>query len=512
MAVGRRWLYLFVGLVVAGLALVGWAEFYTDWLWYRYDAYPIVFWRRLSTQAILLGMVAPLLFWFLRANLGYAARHRVKTLVLDDEQEELHRWLDGMVTPAVRWLPPLAGLIGGIVAAQSWQTWLMVVFGEPFGVRDPRYGLDAGFYVYRLSAFQSLLGLANSLLLALAAVTALTYAGRRHIRFGRGEVTFSRRARAHLLLLAALLMLVRAGLLWLRRYQLLVSGAGLFPGAGWADVHVRQPMLVVSAVLAVVAAVVCWRTRRPRRASRAAYWAIGIHLGVHALGAGIAPSVAQRVLVRPNEVERETPYLRSAIDFTRRAFGLDKVQVADARASAEPSREQLAAQSGTLSNVRVWDHRPLLRTFKQLQEIRQYYDIVDVDSDRYTIDGRTRQVLVAAREMNQAQLDDKARSWLNQHLEYTHGFGLVASLAGGARADGQPVLVSRDLPPLGAPSLALSEPRIYFGEVIMMPAENNEDPRSILPGAATQPQAQADQQAERWRRRLNDTSEPDSSD
>lgn len=504
---GRRWLNGFLVFVAAVLVLMWTAEVYTDFLWYRHDAYLVVFWRKILAQVLIVALVAPALWWFLRANLRRAAEAVPLSAPDDDEQAEAQATLDSAAASSARWLPVLAALFGGLWATRGWQSWLMVLWGVPFDQADPAFGLDAGFYVYRLNAFQQLLGTLNTLLLATAAVATLIYLLRKVIVMGQGELTFDRGARGHLLALAAGLLVVRAGLLWLRRYQLVTLSDGLHPGAGWTDVHVRLPVLALCALLALAAAAVCWRVRAPGRAARPAYWAIGALVVVQAVGGGLVPSIAQRVIVRPNELDRELPYLERAIAGTRQAFRLDDVRTEDAQASGRPAAAQLAAHRDTLDNVRVWDHRPLLRTFKQLQEIRQYYDIIDVDSDRYVLDGRMRQVLLAAREMNAAQLDVKARSWLNQHLEYTHGYGLVACLAYGAAADGQPEFILRDLPPTGAPELRIDEPRIYFGEVILMPGAEEDGPRA-LPGTPTQAGPSADEIAERWRRRLNDTAEP----
>jgi uncharacterized membrane protein (UPF0182 family) len=227
---------------------------------------------------------------------------------------------------------------------------------------------------------------------------------------------------------------------------------------------------------------------------------------------GVLPVLVGQIVVKPNEIDRESPYIARAIDATRRAFGLQKIKLQPFIGSKPLTAADVAAHGETLANVRLWDHRPLLRTFKQLQEIRQYYEIVDVDSDRYVLDGRLRQVLVGAREMNVGQLDEKSRTWLNAHLEYTHGYGLSMCLANAVDAEGKPGFVVRDVPPVSLPGVTLREPRLYFGEVINLPPEEQPaSPTAMLP-AAPQPAPRPDIDAERRRRRLNDSSEPDGSD
>lgn len=508
MSSSRRWLVGLMVLAGAAIALLWWAEFYTDWLWMRFDAYPVVFVTRLVTKWLAFLVVAPPVYFITAGHLRSADRSAVVLTALTSTEAELRAWIQTLIQPAVRWLPVLGALAVGLAAATNWQLWLLALYGRPFGVRDPQFGLEAGFYVYRLGALQVVLsGLLNALVV-LTALVLLLYSQRRQIRVRHREVTLGPRCRSHLLLLAGCLLLVRAGLLWVRRYQLLLNFDGLFPGPGWTQAHLTIPALGLSAVAAVVAALACFAARRPGRTSRGALWAFGAHLALFVLGVGLVPALAQKIVVKPNESERELPYIARAITATRAAFGLDQVELRTGAGAATLDAAQLQAHAGTLDNVRIWDHRPLLRTLKQLQEIRQYYDIIDVDNDRYQLGGRERQVLVAARELNHAQLDDKSRSWLNLHLEYTHGYGLTMVSASGVDGQGQPSFVLRNLPPQG--EVPLTQPRIYFGEVILLPPEAPVG-QTMLPNQE-RPRPGPDQTAEKWRRRLNDVSEPDTTD
>ena len=204
---GRRWLNGFLVFVAAVLVLMWTAEVYTDFLWYRHDAYLVVFWRKILAQVLIVALVAPALWWFLRANLRRAAEAVPLSAPDDDEQAEAQATLDSAAASSARWLPVLAALFGGLWATRGWQSWLMVLWGVPFDQADPAFGLDAGFYVYRLNAFQQLLGTLNTLLLATAAVATLIYLLRKVIVMGQGELTFDRGARGHLLALAAGLLL-----------------------------------------------------------------------------------------------------------------------------------------------------------------------------------------------------------------------------------------------------------------------------------------------------------------
>ncbi|MBI2301143.1 MAG: UPF0182 family protein [Armatimonadetes bacterium] len=517
MSAKRRLVVWVVGAVAALVAVFWWAQFYTDWLWYRHDAFPVVFRVRLFSRILLFAAAGCLAWLFLSLNLRVARRSWPTVLRPvpsgDGVDPELMLMLDRSAGPLARWVPVLLGVVGGLGVAESWQMWLLALYGQPFGVKDPQFGLDLGFYVYRLGAWRSLLsGFSSLTLVALVAVTA-AYAYGRQIRSRDNELTFTRPARGHLLRLFALLFLLRGALLWLRRYELLLDQRSFFPGAGWTDTHVTLPGLAVAALLAVAAAVACLWVCGPHRAARPAYYAVALWFLGWIVCAGVLPVLAQRLLVKPNEIERESRYIDRAIKATRAAFGLEHVDERSLTAAGTLTAQQLGANPGTIDNIRIWDHRPLLRTYAQLQEIRQYYDIVDIDSDRYSLAGQLRQVLVAARELNADQLDAKAKTWINQHLEYTHGYGLVMSAASRKGPEGQPEFLLRNIPPVSPDGLKVTEPRIYFGEVILMPPEMQTPSPSMLPGQQqNQPAERPDEVAERTRRRLNSQREPDEDD
>ncbi|MCC7491836.1 MAG: UPF0182 family protein [Fimbriimonadaceae bacterium] len=509
-------------LLVAGLALLlvttFWVcELYTDWLWYHHDAWTVVFWRRLLTKAALFVVTTSAVYAFLAVNLRYPLRYRQPLMVVDDAtgDAELRAWLRGMLPLLVTWLPPLGGLVAGLALAESWQQWLPAIYGVPFGTTDPQFGLDVGFWVYRLGVLRQLIGNASTLLVLTLLATVAAYGMAEQIRLRDQELTFRRPARSHLLVLGALLLLLRAVSQWVGRYSLLIAPNRLFTGAGWTAVHVTLPALALSALLAVVAAGCCLWAIRPGRRARPAYWAVGLHVAATVVGAGLVPILLQKVRVTPNEFELETPYLERAIAATREAFAIDEATIAERAlpAAGKLSTSDLAAQRATLEDIRIWDHRPLLRTFGQLQEIRQYYDIIDVDSDRYVVNGRQQQVLIAARELNHQQLDSKARSWINLHLDYTHGYGVVVSSASRAGREGQPQFLVQDIPPRAVPGLGVTQPRIYFGELIQLPTEEVPQQRGLLPQTQQQRATlRPEQIAARQRERLNSRREPDELD
>lgn len=514
MSPNRRLIAVFLALVAVFIGGFWLAEFYTDWLWYHHDAYAVVFSRRVVWKLALFVVSAAFVYGFLTLNLRYALRQRPAVRVLDDDalDPELRAWLDTIVPRVALWLPVLAAFMGGLGTAESWQLWLLAVLGVPFGTADPQFGLDVGFYVYRLGAFRQIVSSLSTLTIVLLILVVALYGHLQLIRVRDQELVFARSARNHILAVTAFFFVLRAGQQWLGRYGELLSDKGLFTGANWTSAHVTIPGLACSALLALAAAVVCGVVMAPHRPARPAYYAIAIHLLGSLLLTGLAPAVAHRLLVVPNEYEMEKPYLERAIAATRQAFGIDRAKERSFPAVANLKPADLARNRATIEDIRIWDHRPLLRTFAQLQEIRQYYDIIDVDSDRYQVDGRLQQVLIAARELNHHQLDIKAKSWVNLHLDYTHGYGTVVSSASRMGNEGQPQFLAKDIPTRSVPGLEVTQPRLYFGEAILLPPEETAQQSSLMPRQQETREATPTTTAERLRERFNSGRESDDVD
>jgi hypothetical protein len=244
---------------------------------------------------------------------------------------------------------------------------------------------------------------------------------------------------------------------------LLYSTTGPLTGASYSDLHARLPALQVSAVAAVLAAAAIVIGGIQRRLPRYGLLALAGYLAVTVLGRGLFPLAIQKFVVAPTELTRETPYIRYHIAATRQAWGLDSVEVRELGGEAGLTLADIRANGPTIENVRLWDREPLLQTFGQLQEIRTYYDFVSVDDDRYSIDGVYRQVLLSPRELNPASLP--TRTFINEHLTFTHGMGLTLGPVNQVTAEGLPVLFIKDLPPVSNVSLRVTRPQIYYGEI-----------------------------------------------
>ena len=332
-----------------------------------------------------------------------------------------------------------------------------------FGVADPQFGIDVGFYAFTLPALHAVQGW----LLALAIVTIVTTAGLHLLVFSaRGmNPVVTPAARTQLAVAGAAMMAAVALGHFLDRYETLFSQFGAVTGATYADVNARLPGLVLLTLVALLAAAVMLYSLRAGsvpQSLRLIVAAFGLWV-IAALLAGVAwPMLTQRLAVAPSELQRERPYIERNIEWTRLGFDLGHVDVRPYDVREETLADDVAANPETISNIRLWDPRPLESVLNQLQHLRLYYSFLDVDVDRYTVDGDYRQVLLGAREMFQSGLDETAQNWVNRTLVYTHGYGMVMTPATDFTPAGQPNFIIRDVPTVGA--FDIDEPRIYYGE------------------------------------------------
>jgi hypothetical protein len=439
-------------------------DFYTDWLWFGETGYQGVFLTRLRAQAQLalgaLLVTALLVYLNLRPALG-RARPR-EFVIMTPEGPRPIRFEPQRFRPLLTVAALGAGVLAGLVAASQWETWLFYRHATPFGQVDPVLGYDVGFYVFSLPFFEFVHRFALALLVLVLVVTAAAY-------FLSGSVTLdpvrgvglAGPARRHLALLGAGVFVLLAIGAWLAQPALLSSSSEILHGASFVDVSTRLPVLRVQVVVALLAATLAFYQVFAGRA-----WPLVAAIGVYVLvalgGAGVAGAV-QRLVVAPNEQTKETPYIVHNIDATRRAYGLDTVVERPLSGDALLSRADIDRNAATLENVPLWNHQPLLDTFGQIQEIRTYYEFASVFNDRYWIDGKYRQVMLSARELSSESLPN--RTWINERLTFTHGYGLTLGPVNQVTPEGLPVLFVKNLPPESTVDLQVTEPSLYFGEL-----------------------------------------------
>jgi uncharacterized membrane protein (UPF0182 family) len=464
------------GLLILAMLTVG---YFTDWLWFESLGYGGVYATVLLTQITTFLVAALSFFGILALNILLARRlaRRFERQTVHSEEglwAYIARMTEQMSSRGDYPRTMNAGILAaglffaiilGIMAANNWLTVLRFVHARPFGVVDPLFGNDVGFYVFALPFFRFLQGWLATALLLVAVATLAVYAVilvyELNIDLERLLYRVGRAIKTHLLLLLSCFLLLLAAHHALDLFELVHSTRGATYGAGYADVHAQLPAqwaLIGLALLAAALAIATIFTHSFR------FLLLG--LGGWAVGALVLgtlyPTFVQNVEVRPNELARETPYIEANIQSTLRAYGLHNVQEQFFPAEDAVTLAEVRANPQTIDNIRLWDHRPLLATYNQIQSIRTYYEFTDVDIDRYWINGQYRQVMLGVRELAQNKLPPQAQTWVNQRLVYTHGYGVAMNPVNAVEAEGLPQFFIKDVPPVG--EIPVRRPEVYYGE------------------------------------------------
>ena len=459
-----------VGLLFSGELLGSWV----DLLWFHSLGYGEVFWTSRRWEAGLFAGFGVLTFLILYGIFAAFERlHRgempaTRTLILNG------RPVDFSVQPVLRVLRWGVSLVVAFFSATSmagsWQTLALWWYGARTGgaaaAADPIFGRPLSFYLFRLPGWELLV----DWLLVLAIVACLTgllflviTAGARaadRYRLGDGSSPWR-----GLLLASSFLLLVAAANLYLDRFDRLFEHHTIFDGVTYTDAHILLPGLLLVCV-ALLAGAVLALVGALRNAG-------GVSLLVAAAPAALCYGVLTLVgwyvasfVVKPNELVREMPFIAHNIELTRRAYGLDQFTQSEFPAETSVAAADPAGNQQTLNNIRLWDWHALQDTLRQVQEIRTYYDFPDIDIDRYTFNGTTREVMLAARELNVEKLPESSRNWINEKLIYTHGYGLTMNPVNGFTPEGLPTFLLRDMPVQSTvPGLVVTRPEVYFGQL-----------------------------------------------
>ncbi len=357
----------------------------------------------------------------------------------------------------------LLGLLTASIELANWEVALRFLHQVPYGESDPVFGRDIGFYLFSLPAY---VAIKNWLLLVVffsAVLAGAVYWVQGDIEFDKPPRGLSPAALLHGSLLLGLYFVVKAWSYALDRFLLLYSDNGIVVGAGYTDLHVRLPILWFLVGLAVLCAIAAgatarWRTWRLPAAAMLLLFAGSIVVS------GLFPALFNRFYVKPSELQLEMPYIERNITLTRQAYNLRQIAVKPFQAEERLSFASLEANRPTVDNIRLWDVQPLMSTYAQLQEIRTYYRFLDMDIDRYRLDGAYQQVMLSARELEPALLPSNAQTWVNLHLLFTHGNGVVMSPVTRKSTEGLPLFYLEDIPPVATGGPAIREPRLYFGQ------------------------------------------------
>ncbi len=468
-------LFSLAALIIVILIVLGLAdELLVDLLWFGVLGYRSVFLTQLGAQVTIFAAV-----WFVAfvaiCGSGFIAlglsqeRERLHIVRRSEEMTEVN--LPELIRALGDRIPwrllvlgssALLGLFAASGEASSWDTYLKGFYAVPFGHTDPALGKNLAFYVFTLPLLEDWRDLFMLILFLTAVVTGMVYWARGALDFRDSPPRISRGAAAHFSVLLAVFFVQRAMNYWLARPELLLHSNGVVYGLRYVDHVLWEPGLWLLVLLSLVAAAISLANLGQR----------GLRLPVIAAIALFGPAiflnliqpVIEKLYVKPDELRVEKPYLERNIALTRMAYHLDSVDVREFNGKGTLTRASLEQDAPTVNNIRLWDPRPLLATYRQLQEIRLYYDFQDVDIDRYWINGKYTEVMLSPRELNISLLPDNAQTWVNRHLKFTHGSGLTMSPVNAKDSEGLPVFYIKNIPAESDVGFKVPQPAIYFGQ------------------------------------------------
>ena len=440
-------------------------SFYVDWLWFGSVDLAQVFATSFKAQVFWTlagGLLGFLVVYASHLAMVRATRGRVLSVSIENSaalQLEMPGRLDRIALVA----PVLAAFVVGSLFAGNWRTFLFQANATAFGSADPVFGRDIAFYVFTLPALEIVgSALLLSLGIALLAATAMYFLKGAVLLTSQG-IAAERAASVHLSVLGSLLFLVLALNTFVGMHAVLYSTRGLVAGATYTDINARLPLMNPQIALAVVAAALILANIFVRR-KLLVVAGIGAYVVVAVVGGTVYPALLHKFVVAPNELVKETPSIQRNIAATRKGFGLDAIEERNISGQTGLSREDVEKNGATISNIRLWDHRPLLDTFSQVQEIRTYYDFTTVSNDRYLINGEYRQTMLSPRELSSDSIPTK--NWINETLTFTHGYGLTLGPVTQVTPEGLPVLLVKDIPPVStAAEIKITRPEIYYGKL-----------------------------------------------
>ncbi|GGF42847.1 UPF0182 protein [Aliidongia dinghuensis] len=450
-------------------------DFLVDWIWFSSIGYPDVFWTVFKAKAALgaatfLG--SGLSLWasgVLALRFARRPAPLPPAFGVGSAAVPLLPGLFRRADPRFAWrflIAAAAVIPGAFIAAGetgNWDLALRFIAQAPYGQSDPLFNTDIGFYLFSLPAYVALRNWMLITLFASTLVAGLVYWAHGDVVIAAQSRWISPAAIAHGSVLLGLFFVVKAWSYVLDRFLLLYGDNGVVVGAGYTDIHVGLPVLWALVAVASVAALLSWANLR-RRTFRLPLTAVVLVFGSSFVLSLVCPALFQRIYVKPNELQLEAPYIGQNIALTQEAYNLRQIAVKPFPAELGLSYQSIQDNGATIDNIRLWDWQPLVDTYAQLQEIRTYYKFRDMEVDRYEIGGSYQQVMLSARELEPALLPPNAHTWVNLHLLFTHGIGVVMSPVTQKSAEGLPTLYLKDIPPVASLGPAIRQPRIYFGQ------------------------------------------------
>ncbi len=459
-----------VGVIAFFLLIFGSSitRFYTDWLWFGEVGYTSVFWTTLKTK-LALGLIGGVAFFVVLFTNLWLARRLAPPATQQYHANVIRARVGSIARKGLTFVifgsALAASVLAGLEASSHWVSYQMFTHASQFPAVDPIFGNNIGFYVFQLGFLRYIYGWLMFTIVVTALATAAVHYLDQAIEVLAGMPTFAPHVKAHLSVLFALALFVKAWGYRLDAFNLLYSQNGVVFGAGYTDVHARLLAFQVLSVIAVIAGILALFNIYRRGVTLPATALVILVGGSFVMGV-LYPAGVQFAKVKPDEIRLESQYIKNDIEATRRAFDIDRIESKDFPALTNLTARDIENNRATINSIRLWDYRPLTQTYGQLQELWQAYNIANVDVDRYTINGELRQVTLAARELSSEQLGRVTEpTWQNQRLQFTHGYGAVMSPVNRVAGEGLPDFFLSGIPSVSPVGIKVDSPQIYYGEI-----------------------------------------------
>jgi len=466
LAVGRRIFWYVLAVVIFVLIILSLITGkLMEWLWMGQLGYETIFWRLLFIKLGWFGIAFIVVFLYFWANLRLAMRTGLRDLggedVLVIQNGVAMKSKTGKFIALI--ISCIPALIFGLIYYSEWDIYLRFRWGGTVGFSDPIFGADVGFYLFKLPFYEMIQNGLTGLTFSTFLLISIVYISLGMLWVGAN----SRQGRNWTALrhVAILFLLFIGNSIWgyyLDRFELLYSTLGVVYGVGYTAYNVTRISLWIM-IFASLALAFLILLNLLRRRFATMLIGIGSYFVLYFVLIILLPGVFQKFEVEPSELKLETPYLKHNIGFTRKAFQLDPIEVKTYPGLSELTPGQVSDHQDTIQNIRLWDWRPLLQTYRQTQEMRLYYQFYEVDVDRYHMEDGYHQVEISARELA-PELPEQARTWVNERLQFTHGYGLVMNFVSKIAEGGFPEYIIENIPPVSKYSMNVQRPAIYFGE------------------------------------------------
>ncbi len=468
-------LWIIALFILASIILIfAGSQIYTDWLWFENLGFSGTFVTIFFTNFWLRLLIGLIFSVFIFVNLSFTKKQLLHYINIDEgdnveslfgNKSNISDWLSGK---KLNYLYLLGSIILGFLFSSInqdlWKIVLNYLNRTSFGTTDPIFNNDISFFIFSLPFYNFLREMGMVLVILTLIVTGVIYTIASGISsLNDMKFKLSGQAKGHLTLLLGIFLLLKAYGYRLSMYNLLYSPKGVVFGAGYTDIHANLLGLRVLFIIAILIAILLF-INLFKKSYKILLWSLGFWLLASFILGSVYPGIVQRFEVEPNEISKESQYISYNIGMTLKAYNLDDIEIKDFQVQDNLSLEVLQQNESTINNIRLWDSRPLLSTYGQLQGLRQYYTFTDVDIDRYTIDGNYQQVMLAPREMDQNKLSGQAQTWINQVLKYTHGYGIVMNPVNRVTTEGLPSFYIKDIPPVSNIDIKVENPAIYYGE------------------------------------------------